>query len=68
MSHFPLPGGLAQVASRNPPQPEFIQAVSRGDASIWPYVERPPATCNTACWSDWWNLSAWVQFRAELGG
>lgn len=53
---------LAQVASRNPHQPEFIQAVSEVIASIWPYVERHPATCNTACWSDWWNPSAWCSF------
>jgi len=33
---------LAQVASRNPHQPEFIQAVSEVVASIWPYVERHP--------------------------
>ncbi|BEE18169.1 glutamate dehydrogenase [Aeromonas enteropelogenes] len=33
---------LAQVASRNPHQPEFIQAVSEVLASIWPYVERHP--------------------------
>lgn len=33
---------LAQVASRNPHQPEFIQAVSEVIASIWPYVERHP--------------------------
>ncbi|WP_421217045.1 NADP-specific glutamate dehydrogenase [Aeromonas enteropelogenes] len=33
---------LAQVASRNPHQPEFIQAVSEVLASIWPYVELHP--------------------------
>ncbi|MBL0458558.1 NADP-specific glutamate dehydrogenase [Aeromonas enteropelogenes] len=33
---------LAQVASRNPHQPEFIQAVSEVLASIWPFVERHP--------------------------
>ncbi|WP_429118332.1 NADP-specific glutamate dehydrogenase [Aeromonas hydrophila] len=33
---------LAQVASRNPHQPEFIQAVSEVIASIWPYVARHP--------------------------
>ena len=33
---------LAQVASRNPHQPEFIQAVSEVIASIWPYVVRHP--------------------------
>ncbi|MFQ2510423.1 NADP-specific glutamate dehydrogenase [Aeromonas caviae] len=33
---------LAQVASRNPHQPEFIQAVNEVIASIWPYVERHP--------------------------
>lgn len=33
---------LAQVAGRNPHQPEFIQAVSEVVASIWPYVERHP--------------------------
>lgn len=33
---------LAQVANRNPHQPEFIQAVSEVVASIWPYVERHP--------------------------
>ncbi|WP_421201173.1 NADP-specific glutamate dehydrogenase [Aeromonas enteropelogenes] len=33
---------LAQVASRNPHQPEFIQAVSEVLTSIWPYVERHP--------------------------
>ncbi|MEL3928552.1 NADP-specific glutamate dehydrogenase [Aeromonas enteropelogenes] len=33
---------LAQVASRNPHQPEFIQAVNEVLASIWPYVERHP--------------------------
>ncbi|WP_342057911.1 NADP-specific glutamate dehydrogenase [Aeromonas sp. OTU364] len=33
---------LAQVASRNPHQPEFIQAVSEVVASIWPYVARHP--------------------------
>ncbi|HGY5295753.1 TPA: NADP-specific glutamate dehydrogenase [Aeromonas salmonicida] len=33
---------LAQVASRNPHQPEFIQAVSEVIASILPYVERHP--------------------------
>ena len=33
---------LAQVASRNPHQPGFIQAVSEVIASIWPYVERHP--------------------------
>ncbi len=48
---------LAQVASRNPHQPEFIQAVSEVIASIWPYVTRHPATCSTACWSGWWSRS-----------
>ncbi|WP_421250380.1 NADP-specific glutamate dehydrogenase [Aeromonas sp. 600584] len=33
---------MAQVTSRNPHQPEFIQAVSEVIASIWPYVERHP--------------------------
>ena len=33
---------LAQVASRNPHQPEFIQAVSEVVASIWPFIERHP--------------------------
>ncbi|WP_421208101.1 NADP-specific glutamate dehydrogenase [Aeromonas enteropelogenes] len=33
---------LAQVASRNPHQPEFIQAVNEVLASIWPFVERHP--------------------------
>ncbi|MGV2842679.1 NADP-specific glutamate dehydrogenase [Aeromonas hydrophila] len=33
---------LSQVASRNPHQPEFIQAVSEVIASIWPYVVRHP--------------------------
>ncbi|MGU5714584.1 NADP-specific glutamate dehydrogenase [Aeromonas taiwanensis] len=42
--HHPLSqeAFLAQVASRNPHQPEFIQAVSEVIASIWPYVERHP--------------------------
>ncbi|MGE6098107.1 NADP-specific glutamate dehydrogenase [Aeromonas salmonicida] len=43
MSHsLSLADFLAQVASRNPHQPEFIQAVSEVIASIWPYVERHP--------------------------
>ena len=42
--HHPLSqeAFLAQVASRNPHQPEFIQAVSEVIASIWPYVARHP--------------------------
>ncbi|MCO4204537.1 NADP-specific glutamate dehydrogenase [Aeromonas taiwanensis] len=42
--HHPLSqeAFLAQVASRNPHQPEFIQAVSEVIASIWPYVEHHP--------------------------
>jgi glutamate dehydrogenase (NADP+) len=43
MSHsLSLADFLAQVASRNPHQPEFIQAVSEVIASLWPYVERHP--------------------------
>ncbi|MCS3458506.1 NADP-specific glutamate dehydrogenase [Aeromonas sp. BIGb0445] len=33
---------LAQLANRNPHQPEFIQAVSEVVASIWPFIERHP--------------------------
>ncbi|PJG59277.1 NADP-specific glutamate dehydrogenase [Aeromonas cavernicola] len=33
---------LANVAKRNPHQPEFIQAVSEVVASIWPYLSRHP--------------------------
>ena len=54
---------LAQVASRNPHQPEFIPGRERGDRLHLAYVGAPPpATCNTACWSDWWNPSAWCSF------
>ena len=57
--HHPLSqeAFLAQVASRNPHQPEFIQAVSEVIASIWPYVEHHPRYLQY-CWSAWWSPSA----------
>lgn len=33
---------LAHVASRNPGQPEFMQAVTEVMESLWPYIERHP--------------------------
>ncbi|AWI55413.1 NADP-specific glutamate dehydrogenase (plasmid) [Aquabacterium olei] len=33
---------LAHVASRNPGQPEFMQAVTEVMDSLWPYIERHP--------------------------
>ncbi|WP_332815095.1 NADP-specific glutamate dehydrogenase [Ramlibacter sp.] len=33
---------LAQVATRNPGQPEFLQAVTEVIESLWPFIERNP--------------------------
>src|SRR5512145_2623731 len=33
---------IQQVASRNPGQPEFLQAVSEVIESLWPYIARHP--------------------------
>ncbi|WP_374340617.1 NADP-specific glutamate dehydrogenase [Azonexus sp.] len=33
---------IAQVAARNPGQPEFLQAVSEVIESLWPYIARHP--------------------------
>ncbi len=43
-THAPqtLDGFLAQVADRNPDQPEFLQAVTEVMHSLWPFIERHP--------------------------
>ena len=33
---------LAQVAARNPGQPEFVQAVTEVVASLWPFIAEHP--------------------------
>ena len=33
---------LAQVAQRNPGQPEFLQAVTEVMESLWPFIEKHP--------------------------
>ncbi|GBU15371.1 glutamate dehydrogenase [Polaromonas sp.] len=42
MKHKSLQGFLSHVASSNPGQPEFLQAVTEVMASLWPYIEKHP--------------------------
>jgi hypothetical protein len=56
---------MAQVAQRNPGQPEFLQAVTEVMESLWPFIEKHPATPSTACWSAWSSPSASIMFRVS---
>jgi len=42
MKHASVGGFLAQVAQRNPGQPEYLQAVTEVMESLWPYIEKHP--------------------------
>lgn len=42
MKHASVGGFLAQVAQRNPGQPEYLQAVTEVMESLWPYIEQHP--------------------------
>ena len=42
MKHATLDSFLAQVAQRNPGQPEFLQAVTEVMESLWPFIEKNP--------------------------
>ena len=33
---------IAHVATQNPGQPEFLQAVTEVMASLWPFIEKNP--------------------------
>lgn len=59
MQHQSLAQFLAYVEQRNPGQPEFLQAVTEVMESLWPFIEKNPATPNTACSNAWWSPSAW---------
>ncbi|MEK0264964.1 hypothetical protein QT383_00225 [Stenotrophomonas rhizophila] len=57
MNHRSSADFLNHVAQRDPHQPEFLQAVKEVIQSLWPFLERNPATWNKACWSGWWSRS-----------
>ena len=42
MKHESLQAFLQHIASRNPSQPEFLQAVTEVFESLWPFVEQNP--------------------------
>ncbi len=42
MKHASVEGFLAQVAHRNPGQPEYLQAVTEVMESLWPYIQKHP--------------------------
>jgi len=42
MKHASVGVFLAQVAQRNPGQPEYLQAVTEVMESLWPYIEQHP--------------------------
>ncbi|MDR2012075.1 MAG: NADP-specific glutamate dehydrogenase [Rhodanobacter sp.] len=42
MSHETLDGFLSRVATNNPQQPEFLQAVTEVMESLWPFIEKHP--------------------------
>jgi glutamate dehydrogenase (NADP+) len=47
------------VHGATPHQPEFLQAVTEVMESLWPFIEKTPATPSKACWSAWSSPSAW---------
>ena len=42
MKHASVHDFLAQVALRNPGQPEFLQAVNEVMESLWPFIAAHP--------------------------
>ncbi|KAF1048116.1 MAG: NADP-specific glutamate dehydrogenase [Xylophilus sp.] len=42
MAHTSVHSFIEQVASRNPDQPEYIQAVTEVLESLWPFIEKHP--------------------------
>ncbi|NLS12978.1 NADP-specific glutamate dehydrogenase [Vibrio sp. SM6] len=56
---------LAQVASNNPNQPEYLQAVTEVIASIWPFVEKNPKYIKAGILQRLVEPERLVQFRVS---
>ena len=63
MSLPPLETFLAQVATRDPHQPEFLQAVREVMASVWPFIEHHPRHADHALLERLVEPDRVIQFR-----
>jgi glutamate dehydrogenase (NADP+) len=63
MSLPPLETFLAQVAARDPHQPEFLQAVREVMASLWPFIAQNPGHADHALLERLVEPDRMIQFR-----
>ena len=63
MSLPPLETFLAQVAARDPHQPEFLQAVREVMASLWPFIAQNPGHADYALLERLVEPDRMIQFR-----
>jgi len=56
---------LAQVAQRNPGQPEFLQAVTEVMESLWPFIEKNPKYADNALLERLVEPERIIQFRVS---